>query len=229
MLQGSLILYLMMVVNVAQLPAREEIAILEPMREFEGYPRDRMVGSKGHATKGSWFTGRWYCAAIGAGVIGEPVNIPFATGRPIKDERIVAIVAVDSESEAKLCLSIRPEFQPRWDTEFRFRILSKEVFCLTTRNGDDSKDCSFLTVSLSDKTVVVEQMPLASATRRLRTLAFDPHSTQQRLADGGVLPEDDTEHASWTLGDGWGGSITSTLAASLIQGDSSVPARAMDG
>lgn len=188
-----LILFPLVFVNTAQLAAQVKVVTLEAFREFDGYQRDEAVGSSGHMARDSWFTGRWYCAVITAGVIGQSKHIPFAAPvRPRIKERVVAISAVDSESDARLCVSIVPEFQPMWIDEFDFRIQSKDSVCFIawkSATPDANDNCILVSVSLSDRTVSAKQLSVDAARRRLQNMAVNVPSSRRLPLLGGAFSE----------------------------------------
>jgi hypothetical protein len=208
MLRMLLVTFFMMATNVTEISAEAIIGTLEPLEQFDGYPGNEKLGARGHVARGACFTGRWYCAAVVAGVLGESNHVPLLTppGRPTTDERVVAIAAIDSESQTHFCLKIRREFQPMWNTEFAFRVLTKDDFCLmthrATKEGDDDERY-VVTVSLSHKTIAVEKLSKASAKNRLHGLTVDEPLGPQPVADSDLLPKEPTGERPSPLGGGY--------------------------
>lgn len=189
MLRFALVICLVILTGVPELSAQAKIGSLEPLEQFDDYPRNEGVGAKGHVARGECFTGRWYLAAVTAGVLGEPKHVPLLTHSrlPVTEQRVVAIAAVDLESESRLCLKIKPECQPAWETEFDFRILAKDVVCFLARKpakGTEGDECYLVTVSLSTETIAVEQLSRTSAECLLQSRWCDGQSVPQPEAPG---------------------------------------------
>lgn len=138
--------------------AHDEIVTFNGVTRFEDYPQPQRAGDEGHRIVASCFTGEWYCALIGAGVIGN-TSPPFSR-LPITKERMVAIVAVEMETGTAKCLTIKAPLQT---SQLDLRVRSKErIWIVLKGNGSDQNADEYVVadVNLSKETVVARQMPL---------------------------------------------------------------------
>ena len=172
--------------------AQEPLTTLIPWRQFEGYPRRQQIGDQGHRILDSWFTGRWYCAVIGAGSKGKPANVPFAApGLPITDESAIAIVAIDTKSDQARCTLLRPAVLKH------LRIQSKDCFSIVAEDAKVERlrrECHDIDFSLPEMVAVHRKIPCD----------FEPRDGIVRARQDRPIAANGTEKMNWLTSEGNG-------------------------
>ena len=172
--------------------AQEPLTTLIPWRQFEGYPRSQQIGDQGHRILDSWFTGRWYCAVIGAGSKGKPANVPFAApGLPITDESAIAIVAIDTKSDQARCTLLRPAVLKH------LRIQSKDCFSIVAEDAKVERlrrECHDIDFSLPEMVAVHRKIPCD----------FEPRDGIVRARQDRPIAANGTEKMNWLTSEGNG-------------------------